>query len=252
MAEPKMHLVDMHAHLYSAEELALRAGNGIITCFSAGTPDEWHALQPHRERKEVFVSFGIHPWYADQFNPEDWEACFRCCDLIGEIGMDSVWCGVPLPLQQKRLERQLEIAAELGKPVILHTKGQEERIADILRGFPGKACVHWYSGGPEAFAHFLAQDCYFTLGPDTSALCENAADGGLRRRMIKETPLERLFTETDGISAIAWARGAEQAAAEEIPEVLSKSLRCAAEEKGLSMEETGRRIENNLREFLGV
>lgn len=250
MAVAKMRLVDAHAHLFSSSEIALRAENGIITCFSAGTPEEWLALQPYENREEIFISFGVHPWYADRLRPEDWAECFRRCNLVGEIGMDSVWCAVPLAIQQKQLERQLEIAAELRKPVILHTKGQEERIADIIRGFPGKVCVHWYSGGPAAFARFLAQDCYFTLGPDTAALCEDEADGGLRRRMLKEIPLERLFTETDGVSAIAWARGAEQAAEEEIPEVLSKSVRCIAAEKGVPEEAAAALMEKNLRQFL--
>ena len=39
------------------------------------------------------------------------------CDYIGEIGMDSVWCDIPLDIQQKRLEEQLQIAADLKKPV---------------------------------------------------------------------------------------------------------------------------------------
>ncbi len=65
---------------------------------------------------------------------------------LKKSGMDSVWCDIPLDIQQKRLEEQLQIAADLKKPVLLHTKGQEKRIAELLRGFPYHICVHWYSG----------------------------------------------------------------------------------------------------------
>lgn len=250
MTRHGIRLVDMHAHLCSPEEIAFRADNGIITCFSTGAPEEWQALQPYMEREEIFVSFGVHPWYADKFSPESCGEYLRRCDMIGEIGMDSVWCDVPLPLQQKRLEQQLELAAELNKPVVLHTKGQEERIADIIRGFPGKVCVHWYSGGQAAFERFLEQDCYFTLGADTAALCKNGNDRGLRRLMIKEVPPQRLFMETDGISAIAWARGVERVEIGEIPAVLSECLRCVAAEKGLPEETAAALMEKNLRRFL--
>ena len=48
--------------------------------------------------------------------------------IIGEIGMDSVWCDVDLEIQKEVFEKQLQLAKEWDKPVILHTKGQEKTI----------------------------------------------------------------------------------------------------------------------------
>lgn len=67
----QMEVLDMHTHLVSLseetkakEELALRKTEGIASCISTGTPQEWKFVQKFRERPEILVSFGIHPWYG--------------------------------------------------------------------------------------------------------------------------------------------------------------------------------------------
>ena len=139
-----------------------------------------------QNREELLLSFGIHPWYADQPRTEEMQEAYGECDYIVEIGMDSVWCDIPLDIQQKRLEEQLQIAADLKKPVLLHTKGQEKRIAELLRGFPYHICVHWYSGTEQDLEPYLDMGCYFTLGPDFSAACGSVADRRLLRGFSKE------------------------------------------------------------------
>ena len=141
----QMRMIDFHAHLSFEGEAEWRQKQGILTCFSAGTPKQWEKLEPVRKEKYALASFGIHPWYADQFRSRSYRTYMQECDMIGEIGMDSVWCRVPLADQQRELEWQLQAAEDLGKPAVLHTKGQERRIGEMIRGFKGKLCVHWYS-----------------------------------------------------------------------------------------------------------
>lgn len=161
----QMRVLDMHAHLafltgsetekweqkkmaaYEAgkKELDFRYQNGIATCLSSGTPAEWVYTRQFQNREELLLSFGIHPWYADQPLTEKMQEAYSECDYIGEIGMDSVWCDIPLDIQQKRLEEQLQIAADLKKPVLLHTKGRRKglqnccavsRIISVYTGIP--------------------------------------------------------------------------------------------------------------------
>lgn len=266
-----MRMVDFHAHLScleefpladfrsvewetaagrGLEELELRKQAGILTCFSMGRPWEWEAFWQFGEREEVMTSFGIHPWYADQYRMEECLAYFGACDVIGEIGMDSVWCETPLPVQEKLLEKELELAADLGKPVVLHTKGQEGRIAAMLRKFPGKICIHWYSGNEQDLERFLDLDCYFTLGPDTPRLLSRG--DAVRCRMVKEIPANRLFVETDGIGAAAWAEGTENLDLRKIPGILEASMARAAEQKGLTACQLQERMRKNLEEFLSL
>lgn len=306
----RVRMIDMHAHFFCiekeasvTEELSLRRADGLRTFFSCGTPEEWEKTKGLRSREEVYVSFGIHPWYADRYDAEEYTQLFQMCDAIGEIGMDSVWCEVPYEIQRRQLKRQLEIAARLGKAVILHTKGQEKEIARMIRDFPNPVCIHWYSGDLDTFEEFLALGCYFTLGPDFAQLCQaadmrriNTADGtyktadtaqsdasdaagkaadtagGLHKtideqqdnsedsvrreqarlygRMARKIPMDRLFLETDGISAVAWALGSEYTGLDRISQVLWENARYLAEIRNIEEETLCRRMEQNLDEFL--
>ena len=284
----QMRVLDMHAHLafltesgaskweqkektaaYEAgkKELDFRYQNGIATCLSSGTPAEWAYTRQFQNREELLLSFGIHPWYADRYQTEDVQEAYRECDYIGEIGMDSVWCDVPLDIQQKRFEEQLQIAADLKKPVLLHTKGQEKKIVELLRGFPHHICVHWYSGTEQDLEPYLDLGCYFTLGPDFPAACSLVADQRLLRgfsqeereqkrslyhRMLQEIPVDRLFVETDGISAVAWAMGAQEANLEMLPLALRANMQTLAGVAKKSEKELQRQICKNLEEFISL
>lgn len=298
-------MIDMHAHFFCieretsvTEELRLRRADGLRTFFSCGTPEEWEKTKGLRSREEVYVSFGIHPWYADRYDAEEYTELFQMCDAIGEIGMDNVWCEVPYEIQRRQLKRQLDMAAQFGKAVILHTKGREKEIAQMIRDFPNPVCVHWYSGDVDTFEQFLELGCYFTLGPDFAQLCK-AADTGqidtaggtdktadaagiagkaadmaegrsqtadsvpkelesdfnweqarLYGRMAREIPLDRLFLETDGISAVAWALGSEYTGLDRISQVLWENARYLAEIRNIEEETLCRRMEQNLNKFL--
>ena len=253
-------MIDLHAHLAGMEEngkdispegqkeLDLRRETGILTCFCGETPAQWELLKKIANRDHVLLSFGIHPWYADRYEVQSWRQEWSFCSILGEIGLDSVWCEVPLKLQEKQFQNQLQIAADLKKPVLLHTKGQEKRIGEMIKDFPGKVCVHWYSGEEKDLEPFLLKDCYFTLGPDTALLCGKG--DAARKRLLKEAPGTRLFLETDGIGAVAWAFGKEKMELSRLPVVLKENLECAAFQKGLTPDQMERQMEENLREFL--
>lgn len=271
----QMRRIDMHAHLFCISELDYRKRQGIFTCFSAGTPSEWQFMEQWRSREELFISFGIHPWYGDRYSVDRCAEYLEACDFIGEIGMDSVWCHVPPQVQQKVLEQQLQIAADLGKPVLLHTKGQEGKIGEIIRDFPGKVCVHWYSGQEQDLDAYLEKDCYFTLGPDFAQVCGMKMLAEQRQlsqmetkpfaqadeddkigkrngylRILKEVPLNRLFLETDGLSAVAWSRGVEQVLMGEISGVLEENESFLAKQKQMTAGGLQERMAINLIEFL--
>lgn len=260
--------VDMHAHLCGwfsvREELEVRKEQGILTCFSAGTPKEWQVMEPWKDREELRISFGVHPWYADQYPVKSCRDYLWACDFIGEIGMDSVWCQVPRSLQQKALEQQLQAAADLKKPVLLHTKGEEKRIGEMIQDFPGAVCVHWYSGNKRDLESYLRKGCYFTLGPDVSSVCRKMemrnGPSDLKKTemekaesylcLLNEVPVNRILLETDGLSAIAWAEGVKELPLSWIVSTLEKNERYLSQRKGLTSEELQRQFQKNLEEFL--
>ena len=187
---------DAHTHIGTWEEQREREETGILSLVCGSTPREAERAVKMRGRY-VIPTCGLHPWYGAEYQVEELTEWMEQCPVIGEIGMDSVWCQTPLKIQEQVFRRQLRMAHQAGKPVILHTKGQEERISGIIKEFPNRYLVHWYSCGryPE---EFLAQDCYFSIGPD---VWWNPAV----QQIAANVPADRLLVETDGLNSVKWA-----------------------------------------------
>lgn len=240
-----MNLVDAHTHIQlshcrQATELAQK---GLWQLVTATSPAEWTAvLNLARTSHRIIPTCGLHPWYADAFDPTSLEPCLRQAPIIGEIGLDAAWTDIPLARQQEAFIYQLELAVELGKPVILHTKGAEAEVLQALRRFfPDKVIVHWYSGDAGLLPDYSELGCYFTLGPDIHT---NPAV----QAVCRQVPLDRLLTETDGIEAVEWAQG-EPCTLEDVPEVLLKIINTAAALRGLTPAQMQEQVFANFQAF---
>lgn len=204
-------LCDAHTHPGEAAEWQERLENGIVSLICASTPPEAKALfarlkrvrETGSERKGnglcscLIPTAGLHPWHADTYSVSDMERSLSACPVIGEIGMDSVWCSVPLSVQERVFREQLALAVKLRKPAILHTKGQEARIARIIREYPNTYLVHWYSC-EDCLEEYIRLGCYISIGPDVwwNPAVQHAA---------KAVPSDRILIETDGMAAVSWA-----------------------------------------------
>jgi len=249
-------IYDSHCHVEPQEEQLLadvyeRAQMGVLLC--AGAASELQRIQRiKREKASFYTSFGIHPWRAEAFGKEQaprsiveaveaLQDCYRKADSVGEIGMDSCWCEVDLTMQRQVFLAQMEMAQSLQKPVILHCKGQERQVAELIRPFSVRKLVHWHSCH-EYLEDFLDQDCYLTIGPDFD---RNPAV----RAVIQTAPLHRLLVETDGLAAVCWAKD-RQVSLEELPELLRQSVAAIAKEKEKSVPELEQMLADNFSRFL--
>ena len=223
-----MIVYDAHAHMGDAQELSLRTALGLRTMLSCGNAQQAAAAAPLCKDSDVFfMTAGIHPWYADHVSLAEMEPFMRSAALVGEIGLDSVWCTTPMDAQRRAFTAQLDWAAANGKGVVLHTKGCETEIAQRLAGFPNPIVVHWYSGETDALEQFLALNCYFTVGPDVSRNpCVQA--------VARLAPDDRILFETDGMDAVRWALG--DTPTQQLPCVLERSVRTAARLRSQSPE----------------
>ena len=210
---------DAHAHAGDEAELALRKQLGIRTMLSCGNPQQAASVQALCAASPVFsMTAGIHPWYAEETHLADMLPFMEQAALVGEIGLDSVWCTTPMDAQRRAFAAQLDCAAANGKGIVLHTKGMELEIARMTEGFPHPVVVHWYSGDRDALEAFLLQDCYFTIGPDVA---QNPSVQAVARLASDN----RILFETDGMDAVRWAVGDVPTA--DLPRVLYGSV-CAA------------------------
>lgn len=231
-------LIDAHAHFNRPDELSARADVRTLFC---GTNPETAAEALALRGENRLVSCGVHPWYADRFTAADMLPFIEESVALGEIGLDSVWTGVDMAVQRRAFLEQLDLARQLGLPVILHTKGMEGEIAKAIRPCAVPKLVHWYSCDDYLF-DYLDQDCYFTVGPDYGT---NSAV----QAVLRHVPLDRILTETDGLDAVAWALGRPVASAE-IDSVLRGELVAIARVHGIDPAKAEAKVEANFERFL--
>ena len=129
-------IYDAHAHLGSEAERRVRREQDIVTMVCAGTPAQAERLSEEAARNaNIFPAAGLHPWHCDKCSAEEMRPFLEQVPVIGEIGLDSVWCQVPMEIQRRAFEAQLDLAAQMGKPVVLHTKGMEAEIARTIKKY---------------------------------------------------------------------------------------------------------------------
>lgn len=212
-------------------------------------------IAPVYGARRDFATFGVHPWFADRFNAADYMDFFRKSVAVGEIGMDGHYSKAPLDIQKQQLEMQLQIAADLHKPIVIHMDASEKETTEIIRGFPGKKLIHWFAGEMREIEKLLEMDCFFTrprYGND------NEQCGCYRRRFkargqktaCPKVPLNRVFVETDGLDAVAWAKGVEYLPTETLADVLKGNMSCFAAARGLTFEELAVQMRSNFESFL--
>lgn len=247
-------LCDAHAHMGEVKELIERKRLQISSLICASTPLEAVRLQEIAENPAyspfIIPTYGLHPWQADNYNVSDMEPYLNACSVIGEIGMDGVWCDVPLMIQERVFREQLLLAERLHKPVILHTKGQESQIAAIIKDYENTYLVHWYSS-MEHLEAYLALNCYYSIGPD---VWWNEAV----RRVAALVPLERILVETDGMNAVKWAYDVAEISDPKLPDsklpdsvsvALISTMEVMAGIRGISLEAMEKQIRANFQSF---
>ena len=114
---------------------------------------------------------------------------------VGEIGLDYYWDEPAVDIQKKWFIRQLDLALEVDKPVIIHSREAAKDTADILLSDqykPLRGVIHCYSYSPEMAKQYL--DAGYYLGVGGVVTYKNA------KKLVDTVsmmPLERILLETD-------------------------------------------------------
>ena len=242
-------LIDAHTHFRDEDwlllpDIALR--DDLMLLPNGDNPEECARLfalaEEHTHIVPIIPTCGIHPWKADRTSLEEMRPFLEECSIIGEIGLDNVWCDVLLSEQRQIFSAQLELAQRLGKAILLHTKGCEAEIAETIRPYTMHKLVHWYSA-VEHLDAYLDQDCWFTVGP-------HPADPAVAQ-VARRVPLNRLLLETDGRAAVEWATG-ERITPDGLRRHLLRMTDWVAALRGVTPEWLERQMVENLNEFIGI
>jgi TatD DNase family protein len=221
-SEIRCPLTDTHCHLnfeaYDGDRLQVleRARQaGVARLLNPGLDllTSRSALELAGKSSEVFASVGVHPNEATSFTTETTAELAeliasdadRRVVAVGEIGLDYYWDKTPKKVQQQVFLDQLDLAARLDLPVVIHSRQAMADTLDILfdwqsslkRGgsplaeHPG--VLHSFEGDLES-AH-RAVDCNFFIGITGPVTFRNAP---VIQNVSANLPLERLLVETDG------------------------------------------------------
>jgi TatD DNase family protein len=201
-------LVDTHCHLdleaFDADreaviERARVAGVGRILIPGIDPASNRQAVSLAERYPEVYAAVGLHPNSADKFSPASLSEIRMFASHpkvvgIGEVGIDLFWQKFPRALQMQAFREQIELANDVGKPVIVHDRDAHAEVMEVLRTCPPEAgaVLHAFSGDRAMADEALALGFY--LGVD-GPLTYKKSDG--LRALFARLPLERVLIETD-------------------------------------------------------
>jgi TatD DNase family protein len=144
---------------------------------------------------------GIHPHHAREFHSADvpaLRALMREPEVgaAGECGLDHFRNFSPHEDQERVFRLQLELAAELGKPVFLHQRDAHDAFMAILREYRSRlpaGVAHCFTGDECELRDCLALDLSIGI---TGWICDERRGRHLRE-LVRLIPADRLMLETD-------------------------------------------------------
>ena len=196
-------MIDTHAHLDACADRpsalirrARSAGVDRIVTVGTGIDSCRAALEIAELHEEVFAALGIDPHQAG-----DAEAgrIGELRDLlehdkavaVGETGLDYFRERTPRDRQRRLFAAQLELARELGKPVVIHTRDADADTADVLAGFDGTVVMHCFSS-PGLLQTVVERGYYVSFAGNVTY-----PKAGDLRASAAQVPAERILAETD-------------------------------------------------------
>ncbi len=194
-------MIDTHAHLDAlddaADAVARARDAGVTRILTVGTTVDGcrTALELADGHDEVFAVLGIHPH-------ESAREGHRLAELrellghpravaVGETGLDFYRDYAPPDRQRVIFEAELELAAELGKPVVVHTRAADDATAAVLGDFDGTVVLHCFSS-PSLLPVALERGYYVSFAGNVTY--PKASD---LRIAAARVPADRLLAETD-------------------------------------------------------
>ena len=256
-------IIDTHAHLdmeqYDtdrAEVIQRAQENGVAYILNIGCDLESsrRSLELAEQHEFIYATAGIHPhdvkaidattydWLRDLLSHPKMVA-------VGETGLDFFKNHSPQDEQRAHFRKQIELARELNKPLIIHSRDAKDEILAILSEYFPKdpsarsGIFHCFSGDQELADRALEMGFYTSFaGPVTF---KNADE---LRAVAKTIPADRLFVETDS----PYLAPVPQRGKRNEPAYVNFTAETIAQIRGVSIEDLQRTTELNFFELFGI
>lgn len=171
-----MEILDIHTH-----HLPAVPGQAIVNV----APD---AFAPQQGQ---YYSVGFHPWYLSADGSEDWAAFTEIVNhpqilAVGEAGLDKV-TDTPFTLQEQAFQRQITLAKEICKPLIIHCVRSYNEVIELKKSMKPDTpwVIHGFRGKKELAGQLTDHGIYLSYGFHYN------------EEALRATPPEMFFLETD-------------------------------------------------------
>ena len=256
-----MYIIDTHAH-YDDEKFdedrdelltSLSSHNiGIVINSGASMKGVRDTIALTEKYDFVYGSAGIHPNEVSELENE--EAYEELKELalkdkivaVGEIGLDYYWDEPDREVQKKHFERQLELAREIKKPVIIHSRDAAADTLDIMKSLHAEemgGTIHCFSYGEEMAREYLNMGFYLGIGGVITF-----KNSRKLKEVVEYMPLDRILLETDCPYLSPEPNRGKRNSSLNLPYVVEK----IAEIKNISEEEVIQATCDNARRVYGL
>lgn len=261
-----MILADTHCHIHEgfgddAGDAVRRArDHGVRWMLTLGVnrADSERALAFASAHDGVLAAAGVHPHDAGEATDGDLDALEAMAGdervaLIGEIGFDFYRDLSPRDIQRRVLERQLETARRVRKPVAIHARDAHDAMYPLLAGWargtsqPGSdrpiGVMHYFSGDADLARRYI--ELGFMISVHTSVTHPKAA---MLQDVARMAPLESIVLETDApYGAPQRYRGKRNE-----PAYVVEAARAVAELRGCGEDTIAEATTRNAMRLLGI
>lgn len=213
-----IHLIDTHCHIHEEDypdvEKSIQDGQnaGVVKFICVGTDlqSSRRAVQFAKKYKKsgAFAAIGIHPHEATKekidgsLSKETWQELQKLAKepevvAIGEFGFDFFYHKEQEARanQTKLALKHLQLAKEIGLPIILHIREAFDPFFEVIKDFPQlNGVVHSFSDTPEKLQKVLKLQNKFYIGLNGIMTFSKSPQ---QLQAAREVPLERLVLETD-------------------------------------------------------
>jgi len=209
-----MKFFDSHSH-YNDEKFnedrekliqdTFKEGITKFVCAGYNKKSSLDSLEISKKYEFIYSICGISPNDIPQTEQELWKDIEEISKIIqqnndkklvaiGEIGLDYYWNKDNKELQRKAFIKQIELANELGLPIVIHSRDASVDTINILKEHPvnKKGIFHCCQLNQEMIRQALELGYYISFaGPITFKNAKNAEE------CVKMVPIDRILIETD-------------------------------------------------------
>ena len=201
-------MIDTHCHLdfpdYNDDRAAVLTAArdaGITKMVNIGCDlkSSQASIDLADQHSEIYAAIGFHPHDAKNYDDRMEQQLREMANnfkvvAIGEVGLDFYRDRSPRDVQRTVFVRQMNLARELGLPLIIHIRDAYEEAIDMLiaeKAYENNVVLHCFSGTPKEARRALDYGMFLSFGGVLTFSNSRLPE------LVRDVPLDQILLETD-------------------------------------------------------